>query len=192
MRVMLRGIHYGDRHTRLDQFYRLEDPWGMNSEAERFRFDATNRLILNHFGRIRKLLEIGCGEGHQSEKLANVCDKLFGIDVSRRAVERAARRCAPGLFAVGDVFTVPFLQAEVPFDLVVACEVLYYVKDIRAVTTQMQRLARSCFVTYLGLHHDMLAPVLDELPGQQSEEFSYDDTHWRAVWWQSRQPQFGR
>lgn len=192
MRVMLRGIHYGDRHTRLDQFYRLEDPWDMNSEAERFRFDTTNRLILNHFGRSKKLLEIGCGEGHQSEKLANICDNLFGIDVSRRAVERAARRCARGRFAVGDVFSVPFLQSEEPFDLAVACELLYYVKDIRAVVTQMQRLGRSCFVTYLGLHHGMLAPFLDELPGQQSEEFSYDDTHWRAVWWPSRQPQFGR
>jgi predicted TPR repeat methyltransferase len=76
----------------------------MNSEAERFRFATTSRLILNHFGRSKKLLEIGCGEGHQSEKLANVCDKLF--DVSRRAVERAARRGTRGLFAVGDVFTV--------------------------------------------------------------------------------------
>lgn len=85
-RLMHRDLRYRDRHRRLDELYRLSDPWEMDSDRERFRFQETNRLIESAFGRPATILEIGCGEGHQSEYLARICDWLTAIDVSARAI----------------------------------------------------------------------------------------------------------
>jgi len=60
---------------------------------------------MEQFGRVSSLLEIGCGEGHQSAQLQLVCDRLTGLDVSGRAVKRARGRCPGGEFLVGDVFS---------------------------------------------------------------------------------------
>ncbi len=62
----------------------------MDAEAQRFRFAETNRIIGEQFGHVGSILEVGCGEGHQSQALLEVCDELVGIDVSARAVERHA------------------------------------------------------------------------------------------------------
>ena len=58
-RISLRGVHYSDRHGRLDSLYRIRDPWGMETEREEFRFKETNRLIKTHIGHVATLLEIG-------------------------------------------------------------------------------------------------------------------------------------
>src|SRR4051812_34342504 len=88
-RVMLRGVHYRDRHQQLDMLYRVRDPWNLDSPREHFRFEETNRLITREFGHVPNLLELGCGEGYQSRHLEKVCDRLHGCDISANAVERA-------------------------------------------------------------------------------------------------------
>jgi hypothetical protein len=45
-------VNYADRHARLDLLYRVEDPWQLDCARERFRFDATNVIILPGFGRV--------------------------------------------------------------------------------------------------------------------------------------------
>lgn len=105
MRFILRGVHYSNDCKKLDSFYLVNDPWRMTSPSEQYRFAETNRLILEKFGRVESILEIGCGEGHQSLHLQLVCDRLTGLDVSTRAVERGRRRCSGGEFLVGDVFS---------------------------------------------------------------------------------------
>lgn len=180
---MLRGIHYRDQHARFDQLYRIENPWDMDNESERFRFEETNRLIRLHLGKIGTLLEIGCGEGHQTTRLANVCEKMHAIDISSRAIERAKQRCPGVAFDVGDVFTAPILRSVQTFDLVVACEVLYYMRDVPAVLGQMEQIGRSCFVTYVSTHHPELEASLNRIPQQQRAEFEHNQIRWHAVWW---------
>src|ERR1700690_629579 len=136
-RAMLRGIHYRDRHARFDQLYKLQDPWHMDTESEKFRFEEKNRLIRMKVRPIETLLEIGCGEGHQTAKLAELCKNIYAIDISGRAVERAKQRCAQASFGVGDVFSAPILKSMPRVDLVVACEVLYYMSDVPAVLARM-------------------------------------------------------
>ena len=117
MRFALRGVHYGNNYKKLDAFYMINDPWDMVSPSQQYRFAETNRLILEKFGRVGSLLEIGCGEGHQSLQLGQVCDRLTGLDVSARAVKRARRKCPPGEFLVGDIFSQE-IGAKAPFDQV--------------------------------------------------------------------------
>lgn len=183
-RVVLHGLHFADKHSRLDTLYRIRDPWQMESDAQRFRFAETNALIERHFGRVTNLLEIGCGEGHQSQELLAVCDQLVGIDVSARAVERARSRCPEGTFDVGDIFTSGPLEGRC-FDLVVACEVLYYMKDVPAVLARMGKLGGACLVTYYRRPADELDPHVLSIPGVESTTVRYGDSSWTVAWWRS-------
>ena len=144
VRLALRRVHYADRADKLDMLYAVEDPWHMTSPKEQARFAWTNQLIETEFGRPSTILEIGCGEGHQSQYLARLCDRLYGVDVSARAVRRAARRCPGGQFAAGDPFAFRPPGMPAPVDLVVACEVIYYVKDVPAFLARLSALGRAC------------------------------------------------
>src|SRR5262245_59315686 len=99
-RAMLRDVHYEDRYRQLDTLYRVKDPWDLDTPRERYRFEETNRLVQREFGKISRIFEIGCGEGYQSQYLAQICDHLHGCDVSARAVERARKKVPTGTFSV--------------------------------------------------------------------------------------------
>ena len=181
-RAALHGVHFADKHSRLDTLYRIQDPWGMESEAQRFRFTETNRLIERHFGRVGTLLEVGCGEGHQSQELRRVCDRLVGIDVSARALERARSRCPQGIFSVGDIFA-PGLLKDGRFDLIVACEVLYYMKDVPSALARLGTLGRICLVTYYRRPAEELDPHVLSIPGVESTTVQHGDSSWTVAWW---------
>ena len=183
MRLALRRVHYSDRADKLDLLYRVEDPWQMESAKEQARFNWTNRLISTQLAPVDSVLEIGCGEGHQSQHLSKVCGQLYGIDVSARAVRRAGRRCPAARFAVGDPFMFRLPQMPSPVDLVVACEVLYYVKDVPRFLARLSELGRACLVTYYQGQAEALDPHLAALPDCGRETFRWNDTEWNAVWW---------
>jgi cyclopropane fatty-acyl-phospholipid synthase-like methyltransferase len=143
VRLALRRVHYTDWADKLDRLYMVEDPWRLQSAKEQARFAWTNHLIAAQFGRPETILEIGCGEGHQSQYLTQACDRLYGIDVSPRAVRRARRRCAEARFAAGDPVAFHFTGVPLPVDLVVACEVIYYVKDVPRFIERLSQLGRA-------------------------------------------------
>jgi len=182
-RAMLRHVHFADRHDRMDSLYRMQDPWGMTTPRERFRFDETNRLIQRACGRPGSILEIGCGEGHQSEFLARVCDELVGIDVSPRAVSLAKERVPAASFEAATLKDSTLAATRAPFDLVVAAEVLYYVSDAADMLDLMERRGRQCFVTYYDKHRARLDPLLETRSGVAREAFSHEQTTWVACWW---------
>jgi trans-aconitate methyltransferase len=159
----------------------------METESEQFRFEETNRLIRTNIGPIQSLLEIGCGEGHQTSKLGELCPDVYAIDISARAVERAKHRYPRANFDVGDVFTAPILKSIPRLDLVVACEVLYYVRDVPEFLARMEQVARSCFVTYVSVQESQLAPILGTIVHRQTATFEYDQTRWYAAWWPARE-----
>jgi 2-polyprenyl-3-methyl-5-hydroxy-6-metoxy-1,4-benzoquinol methylase len=183
-RMMLRRIHYRDRHQKLDLLYSISDPWGMDGARERFRFEQTNRLIQREFGHVADLLEVGCGEGHQSQYLAQICDRLYGCDVSARAVERARKRCPTSTFSVGTLSDIAIGGAP-RYDLVVACEVLYYMSDIQAAIRIMSHLGRSCFITYYQTHQERLDRIIVPLQLGSRSVISNGDDSWIAVWWRN-------
>ena len=186
VRLALRRVHYADRADKLDQLYRLEDPWQMGSAKEQARFAWINRLIAAEFGRPGSILEVGCGEGHQSQHLAQICGRLYGIDVSARAVRRAARRCPQGVFAAGNPFAVRLPGLPAPVDLVVACEMIYYVKDVPRFVARLSALGRACLVTYYQGQAAALEPQLAEPEDCRRATFHFEDTEWKALWWENK------
>jgi 2-polyprenyl-3-methyl-5-hydroxy-6-metoxy-1,4-benzoquinol methylase len=186
MKLALRGTRFSDNHARIDAAYRVEDPWVMSSPKEQYRFERTNQIIESHLGRPESILEIGCGEGHQTEHLARLCEHMYGLDVSKTAIERARRRCPDAELAPCDLASQPFKGPGERFDVVAACEVLYYMEDVEEALRTMERLGKKCLVTYYrGAGTEPLTPLLDARPGAQSESFSFENVTWRAVWWTS-------
>lgn len=183
MKYALRGVSFNDAHRRLDLAYRFEDPWHMNSDTERVRFVETARIVRETFGEVGSLLEIGCGEGHQSEHFAGVCKDLHGLDVSKLAVERARKRLPRATFYVGDLHEQPWAGETDKFDLVVACEVLYYMSDIPRTLETMSRLGKACLVTYFNASEKKVDPYVSVLPGIQTTTIDAGEVSWKAVWW---------
>lgn len=188
-RSVLRGVRYSGDHTKLDVAYAVLDPWGMASQAEQFRFSETNRFVREKFGPVGSILEIGCGEGHQSVYLQSACKQLTGIDVSERAVKRAQSRCPQGKFLVSDFFSSQ-ISALGSFDLVVACEVMYYMKDVPKALGKMQTLGRNCLITYFeGEMANLDRQVLAFCPDALSESIiEFGKCQWRVIWWHSSLP----
>ena len=185
MKYALRGVDFNDTHRRLDMAYWFEDPWYMNSDTERTRFAETNRIIEENFSKVGSLLEIGCGEGHQSEYLAKVCTDLHGLDVSKIAIGRARKRLPAVQFYVGDLHEQSWAGETDKFDLVVACEVLYYMSDIHKALETLSRLGKSVLVTYFNALEKKVDPYITGLPRTQTARIDAGDVSWKAVWWRS-------
>jgi predicted TPR repeat methyltransferase len=150
------------------------------------RFTETNRILLREFGPVATLLEIGCAEGHHSLHLMQVCRQLYGLDVSPRAVRRARRRCPEAVFVAGDLTNVArFINAPQQFDVVVACEVLYYIEDVSGALKQMSGLGRQCLVTYFSSHREKLDRELGAIHTAGQETIRCDDHSWSVVWWRN-------
>src|ERR1700732_1216256 len=142
-KFVFRAVDFSDNYGAFRTAYLVADPYNLKSAQAAYRFLTTNRIIEKNFGQVHRLLEIGCAEGYQSEHLKLLCSSLHGIDVSAKAIARAKARCPTCSFSAEDLFSV-----EGSFDLVVAAEVLYYMKDIPAVLNRMNQLGSNCLVTY--------------------------------------------
>src|SRR5262249_36600071 len=83
--------------------------------------------LLDLAGPVRSVLEVGCGEGHVTAKLAARFPdaRLLGTDFSQ-AIVAEARRTHPGLeFQACSIYDVPSLGTR---DLVVACGVFEHLE----------------------------------------------------------------
>ena len=185
MRYAMRGVGGADNYQRLELAYRLGDPWNMDSGLEQARFAATNELLERAFGHVGSLLEIGCGEGHQTLALQALADQVHGLDVSQTAIERARVRVPGAQFAATDIAGQPWGGGAGRFDLVVACEVLYYIRDIPATLERMNHLGRACFVTFFVPALGRVGPHLDAVPGLQKDWIHRDGVTWLACWWRN-------
>ncbi|MGJ4804107.1 class I SAM-dependent methyltransferase [Luteimonas sp. SDU82] len=185
MKYAMRGVGGADNYERLDLAYKLGDPWNMESGLEQARFAATNALIERHIGRVGSLLEIGCGEGHQTRALRALADEIYGIDVSPTAIERARVRVPEAQFAATDVHQQPWGDARGRFDLVVACEVLYYIKDIPATIERMRHLGKACMVTFFAPALVRVGPHLEGIEGLQKDWMQHQGETWLVCWWRN-------
>ena len=184
MKYALRTVRQNDAHDRLDLAYKMPDPWHMASAQEQARFVETNAIIARELGpHVGSLLEIGCGEGHQTEHLRALADQVTGLDVSATAIARARQRLPEVEFAVGDVFAQPWADQVGRFDVVTACEVIYYMSDMPGFVRTIDRLGRACLVTYFAPAARKVEVHLRDLPGRDTTQFRFGETEWVAVWW---------
>jgi SAM-dependent methyltransferase len=183
MRAMQRNIQFSDAHRRLDLLYRLPDPWGMESEREQYRFRETNSFLCRQLGPVGTLLEVGCGEGHQTLALQQVARSIVGVDVSRTAIQRAKARASGVTFVAGDIVEAPEFGPPRRFDVVTACELLYYVQDVPTYISTLERLGRHILATYVDTYNAVLEPVVMSKPGVAAGKIQFEGISWTIALW---------
>jgi SAM-dependent methyltransferase len=173
----------------LEAAYEGGVPWDMQSEKEQFRFAQTNRILLDEViapaHKVESILEIGCGEGHQSEYLAALCERLTGIDRVAAAVTRARTRVPNAELIVGDLDAQRLSSARDRFDIVTAFEVLYYVKDIPKMLETMSLVGRACMVSYCGPAVSCFERPMRKMGVAGRATFAFGDATWQVAWWRS-------
>lgn len=87
---------------------------------------------------LSNVLEIGCGQGVCSTKIAA---KYTGIDPSQVLIERAKELYPQHTFLVGDSTKIPF--ADKTFDGVFSIAVWHLIPDIRLATQELYRVLSS-------------------------------------------------
>ena len=105
-----------------DRLYRRPDPYGIGlNPYEQQKYGTVMDALAGH--RFARVLEVGCGEGDLSVRLAGHTGALLGVDICSAAVERAADRVPSATFARR---TLPREMPDGTFDLIVCTDVLYY------------------------------------------------------------------
>ena len=186
-RAMLMGATFSGPYTRLRALYSVEDPWGMSSEREQHRFEETNRQLGELGVRFGHVLELGCGEGHQSVHLARIAGRLSGLEVSPKAVARARERVPAATFEAGRIEDVPALFADQRFDLITACEVLYYTPDVVGVLALLQARTGRLYVSNYS-PRDARMPGRFVGPGwRRLDTIRYGEASWECHLWEADQ-----
>jgi peptidoglycan/xylan/chitin deacetylase (PgdA/CDA1 family)/2-polyprenyl-3-methyl-5-hydroxy-6-metoxy-1,4-benzoquinol methylase len=121
-----------------DAFFAADDPWNYGaSDYERLKYRDTLELIPDLPD--GSALELACAQGHFAAQLAPRVGALLATDISQKALERAAERCA----GLGNVAfqALDFARRPLPgrYDLIVCSEALYYLSTPLA--TVARRLA---------------------------------------------------
>jgi len=134
----------GLAHALFELKYLRPDPWGYRHRqaADLRRAAIVSVCDLEPVGHI---LEVGCGEGFLTERLIEIAGvrRVTGIDISRRALRRAARR----LGGAADLVHGDARRADLPrTGLIVVADFLYYVGDGDNLDSFLNRLVDSLAV----------------------------------------------
>ena len=137
----------GARAAFEEAYTRSADPW--RSAATRYRYQHLKYeqiMALLPPGRFGRTLDLGCGLGLLSQRLARRSDAVLGVDLATAAVGHARSR-AEGIanlsFERADILDLP-ASLDGTFDLVVVADTLYYLSPLSddLLKTLSARLAR--------------------------------------------------
>jgi SAM-dependent methyltransferase len=108
----------------------LGDPWASADRRYWYQARKYQRIVecLPAGRQFRQALDLGCGLGQLSRKLAERTDHVFGIDIAKAAVEEARRGSRDNTrlsFDQGDVQSLP-ASLDGGFDLVAIADTLCY------------------------------------------------------------------
>ena len=183
VRFWLRRSKFSGRYGDLQKLYATRDPWNLLSDKEQFRFEAVNDIVRNMAPACQSLLELGCGEGIQTRKLLEVSRQVTGVDVSDLAIARARQDVPGGEFYVGKAEDVSKMFAGRRFDLVTACEVLYYSDDIGTAIRGVQEVTDQLLVTSYAARAAHMREHFSDADWDRLPDIACADTVWECYRW---------
>ena len=184
-RMLLRGTAFGSSYGKLRMLYAMEDPWNMVSPREQHRFKISKAQLVQNSAHYGSILELGCGEGHQSLSLQTLTDRLYGVDVSSKAVHRAEQRCPDATFTVAEMEDINTVFPFVHFDLISACEVLYYARNLSAVLSKLQARTNRLYVSNYAPRSEKMRTNFSGRGWSRLNDISYEDTVWECYLWEA-------
>jgi SAM-dependent methyltransferase len=110
-----------------EELWNRGDPWDLEtSEFEQAKYDKEISILGDR--RYKRTLEIGCGIGSFTRRLAAISDRILALDISPTAISRAREGGydLPSVeFQVQNIIDFD-LQGQETWDLVVMNETIYY------------------------------------------------------------------
>ncbi len=128
------------------EYERAHDPWKYTTDSSKRELHLMALGMLEAvrppqgFGRV---LEIGCAEGVFTEMLAPLCGSLMAVDFSDIALQRARERCVWGAHVTFSHWNLRSDQIPGHFDLIVAMDVLGYIRRPGKLRAAFDRLVSS-------------------------------------------------
>ncbi|EKD90480.1 MAG: methyltransferase type 11 [uncultured bacterium] len=119
--------------------------------------------VLRRLEKSEKILDIGCHGGLFTSYLykGTKAKKVYGVDVSKRAVKLARKRIKKGVFRIANAHELPFKNDF--FDAVFCLEVLEHVEEPKKVLKEIKRVLKR------GGYGIVLVPT--------------DNLLFRIIWW---------
>ncbi len=113
------------------------------TSSEQIRNDTQARIdiILKFIGKGKKVLDVGCYNGHLGGQVKLNGNEVTGIDISEKAIKLCAKR---GITCFqGDIEEkLPFKKSE--FDVVILSEVIEHCYDSDKVLSEVYRVIKDC------------------------------------------------
>jgi SAM-dependent methyltransferase len=119
-----------------------EEIWGWDTPAGRVRADRRARLFIELGGITRgaRVLELGCGTGEFTRRVAPEGARLVALDLSADLLAKARARVLSGArFLRGDAQRLPFRAGA--FDVVYGCSILHHL-DVETALGEARRVLR--------------------------------------------------
>lgn len=128
--------------------YAVSDPFASCFNYSRFRLDEILWRLLPPPSAAPRVLDVGCGTGHQMRALTAKGYEVSGVDGSEEMLRYAEQNNPGATLRRGDIESLPFEDSS--FDAVISIEVLRYVPDPLQSLREIVRVLRpggTCIVT---------------------------------------------
>ena len=128
-------------------------------------------LALAHLPKGGALLDAGCGEGYYTAAIAQALEeagrevRIAGVDLSKHALKKAAKRVKTAEFAVGSVYHLPL--ADTSADMVLDCFSPLAIDEFHRV---LKKDGVFCYVVPAAAHLYEMKEVLYDAPYRNAEE----------------------
>ncbi len=110
-----------------EMYQDYDDPW---EQSTREKWASEKAVALNLIEKLnaQKVMELGCGLGHYTKKIADLGVDVLGVDVSETAIRKAKLNYPKCNFVVGDILDFELYKKYKP-DIIVMAEITWYVLE---------------------------------------------------------------
>lgn len=124
-----------------EEWYSKEDPWGIRKNKLVLKRAEEMKKLINRVKLGGLLFDGGCGEGFITDVIfRDLGVRFIGLDISRKALERAKRLEVYQDVIQGDISQLPFKDET--FDFVLLSESIYYVKNWKFCLDEGKRILK--------------------------------------------------
>ena len=132
----------------------------------------------------REVLDFGCGSGYGTARIADLCKRIVGIDISTDAVEYARSKFRADnleFTAIAPVEQQPLPFADQSFDVVLSFQVIEHVPDVDRYLAEIGRVLRpgGIFVVATPDRSSRLLPM--QKPWNMFHLHEYSDAELKAA-----------
>ena len=123
----------------------------------------------NHF---KNALDLGCGTGLSGVAFHHLCDKLTGVDLSEKMLDKAKQKQVYDDLILADIDS--FLKKEnTKFDLIIAADVFCYINDLSEIFKEVYKVLNAGGMFIFTTEKSEKEPVQITSSGRYQHAISY-------------------